>query len=89
MVLKRNRIGLARKDVNLDEKNALAAELEDFIQAVNRTKAAGQVSDAKVPGEQGLKALRLAVAIEKEARRYNDEYGFTFAPCHPDELNDK
>ncbi len=87
MVLKRNRIGLARKDVNLDEKNALAAELEDFILAVNRTRTSGTVCSPKVSGEQGLRALRLAVAIETEARRYNDQYGFKFAPCTPDELS--
>ena len=38
MVLKRNRLGLARKDVDLDDKNALAAELEDFIAALNAEK---------------------------------------------------
>ena len=86
MVLKRNRIGLARKDVSLDEKNALAAELDDFLNAVNRTKETGVVSPAKVTGEAGLKALKLAVAIEEEARRYNDQYNFKFAPCTPDEL---
>ena len=87
MVLKRNRIGLARKDVNLDEKNALAAELEDFILAVNKSRVMGHLCDAKVPGEAGLRALRLALAIEEEARRYNNQYGFNFAPCTPDELN--
>ncbi|MDR0932665.1 MAG: Gfo/Idh/MocA family oxidoreductase [Victivallales bacterium] len=87
MVLKRNRIGLARRDVNLDEKNALAAELEDFILAVNKTKFTGKLCDAKVSGDAGLRALRLAIAIEEEARRYNNQYGFTFAPCTPDELN--
>ncbi len=87
MVLKRNRLGLARKDVNLDEKNALAAELEDFISAVDRSIATGTICPPKVPGEQGLKALRLAVAIQEEARRYNDQYGFKFAPCTAEELN--
>lgn len=48
MVLKRNRIGLARKDVNLDEKNALAAELEDFILAVNRSRMTGTLCQPKV-----------------------------------------
>ncbi|MGE4565547.1 MAG: Gfo/Idh/MocA family protein [Victivallaceae bacterium] len=86
MVLKRNRIGLARKDVNLDEKNALAAELDNFIDAVNATRKTGRVVQPKVSGEAGLKALKLAVAIETEARRYNDQYGFKFAPCSPDEL---
>ncbi len=86
MVLKRNRIGLARKDVNLDEKNALAAELDNFIEAVKKTRETGKLCPAKVTGEAGLKALKLAVAIENEARRYNDAYGFKFAPCNPDEL---
>ncbi len=47
----------------------------------------GTLCQPKVPGEQGLRALKLAVAIETEARRYNDQYGFKFAPCTPDELN--
>jgi len=81
MVLKRNKLGLARKDVNLDEKNALAAELDNFIDAVNLTRTSGKVHPPKVTGEAGLKALKLAVAIEQEARRYNAQYGFKFAPC--------
>ncbi len=86
MVLKRNRIGLARKDVNLDDKNALAAELEDFIAAVNRTKESGRVCPPRVPGEQGLRALKLATEIEAEVRAYNEHYNFKFAPCTPGEL---
>jgi predicted dehydrogenase len=78
VVLKRNRIGLARKDIALDEKNALAAELEDFIAAVKASQAAGSVVPAKVPGEAGLRALKLATAIEKEVRDYNERYGFKF-----------
>ncbi len=87
MVLKRNRLGLVRKDVNLDEKNALAAELDNFIDAVNRTVAAGEVVPPKVSGDAGLKALKLAVAIESEARAYNERYGFKFAPCTAEELH--
>ena len=86
MVLKRNRLALARKDVNLDEKNALAAELEDFLNAVRKTREAGHVVNAKVSGEAGLRALKLAVAIENEVRAYNDRYGFKFAPPHEHEL---
>jgi hypothetical protein len=78
VVLKRNRIGLARKDIALNEKNALAAELEDFIAAVKASQAAGSVVPAKVPGEAGLRALKLATAIEKEVRDYNERYGFKF-----------
>ena len=78
VVLKRNRIGLARKDIALNEKNALAAELEDFIAAVKATQESGQVVQAKVSGEAGLRALSLATAIEKEVREYNERYGFKF-----------
>jgi predicted dehydrogenase len=87
MVLKRNRLGLARKDVNLDEKNALAFELEDFMNAVRQTKQVGHVVNAKVSGAAGLKALRLAVAIENEVRSYNDRYGFKFTPPYDGEIN--
>ena len=86
MVLKRNKIGLARKDVELDEKNALAAELEDFISAVQLTRATGKLHQTRIPGRQGQKCLELAIAIEKEARRYNHQYGFEFPSLSPDEL---
>ena len=86
VVLKRNRIGLARKDIALNEKNALAAELEDFIAAVKATQAGGQVVAPKVPGEDGLRALSLATAIEKEVREYNERYGFKF--CTPPAVED-
>ncbi len=77
-VLKRNKIGIAKKDISMNEKNALAAELEDFIAAVQKSKADGLVHDAKVPGEAGLRALKVAVDIQNEIRRYNDFYGFKF-----------
>ena len=86
MVIKRNKLGLARRDVVLDDKNALAAELEDFIAAVRRSKTSGTLRETRVPGRQGLKALKLAVAIENEARRYNKQYGFEFPAWSPDEL---
>lgn len=86
MVIKRNKLGLARRDVTLDDRNALAAELEDFIAAVQRTRSSGTLRETRVPGRQGLKALRLAVAIESEARRYNKQYGFEFPAWSPDEL---
>ena len=86
MVLKRNKLGLARKDVELDEKNALAEELEDFMAAVRKTRETGILHEPRVSGRQGLKALELAVAIEAEARRYNKEYGFEFPTWSPDEV---
>lgn len=79
MVLKRNKVGLARKDINLDEKNALADELENFIGCVRETIVSGQVVEPKVTGEHGLRALSLAIEITKQIQEYNDHYGFTFA----------
>ncbi|MHB9139358.1 MAG: Gfo/Idh/MocA family oxidoreductase [Victivallaceae bacterium] len=78
VILKKNRVGLAKKDINLDEKNALAAELEDFLMAVKNTKLTGKVVDPKVTGEQGLRALRLAIDITKQIGEYNEHYGFKF-----------
>ncbi|MCQ2379591.1 MAG: Gfo/Idh/MocA family oxidoreductase [Victivallaceae bacterium] len=57
-------------DIALEKRNALADELDDFLRAVSETKATGKVAPAKVTGEDGFKALELAVAIEKEARIY-------------------
>ncbi|MCQ2377621.1 MAG: Gfo/Idh/MocA family oxidoreductase [Victivallaceae bacterium] len=76
MVIKRNKLGVARKDVVLDEKNALEEELDDFLAAVRRSRETGVLASPRVPGEQGLKALELAIAIETEARRYNASYGY-------------
>lgn len=78
MVIKKNRIGLANKEISLNEKNALADEIEDFLRAVRETTETGVLSLPKVPGEQGLRALKLAVDIIDNIREYNDRYGFKF-----------
>lgn len=83
-IQKRCDTGLVREDVELDEKNALAEELDNFLNAVRKTQVSGTVTDTKVSGVQGLQALQLAVAIEKEARRYNGQYGFKFGPAVAD-----
>ena len=83
-IQKRCGTGLVKEDVVLDEKNALAEELDNFLNAVRKTQASGTVTDTKVSGVQGLQALQLAVAIEKEARRYNGQYGFKFGPAVAD-----
>ena len=69
---------LVTEEVKLDAVNALACELDDFLCAVRKTKETGIVAATRIPGSQGLKALQLAVTIEKEARRYNEQYGFKF-----------
>jgi predicted dehydrogenase len=78
MVLKKNRVGLSRKDISLNEKNALADELEDFVISVRKTIDSGKVVDPKVSGKDGQKALELAVAISDEIKTYNCRYGFNF-----------
>lgn len=74
VVVKKNKLGLVRKNVSLDPKNALAAELEDFISAIKESKATGKIVDPKVSGMDGLKALQLAEDIVTEIRRYNKKY---------------
>ena len=71
--------GLVSEKIELPEKNALAAELDDFIGAVLKTKAAGTVQECRVSGRAGLKALEVAVAIEELCRKNNQEYGFDFS----------
>lgn len=63
-----------QEQVTLGEKNALADELNDFILAVRATINSGKVCDAKVSGTDGLKALKLALDIETEARSYAEKY---------------
>lgn len=67
---------ITSQDITLEAKNALAAELDDFIDAVNKTRATGKIHETRVSGAAGLKALKLAAAIEEEVRRYNKQYGF-------------
>ncbi|MDD5699238.1 MAG: Gfo/Idh/MocA family oxidoreductase [Victivallaceae bacterium] len=74
VVIRKNKLGLVRKDVSLDPKNALAAELEDFLAAIRATRTGGQVVFPKVSGADGLRALELAEAIVNEIRRYNRQY---------------
>ena len=75
-ILRREGAEIIGEPVTLESKNALAAELDDFIDAVNLTKATGKGHQTRVSGAAGLKALKLAVAIEEEVRRYNKQYGF-------------
>ncbi len=79
MVLKKSRVGLARKDINLCEKNALQHEIEDFLQSVIKTRETGQIVNAKVCGLQGLRALQLAENICNEIKTYNQKYGIVFS----------
>ena len=73
-IVKKSFLGVGTKSVSLCEKNALAAEIADFVDAVRATKATGTRVLPKVPGEAGLRALELASAITEEIQRYNKAY---------------
>ena len=68
-------LGVGKKTLNLCEKNALAAEIDDFVNAVIATRETGKLVQPKVSGRQGLRALDLAVAICREIQDYNTKYG--------------
>lgn len=75
-IYRKSVLGVSRKKVDLCEKNALAAEIENFVEAV----AAALENDGKcikqprVTGRDGLKALELAIRITDEIRAYNEKY---------------
>lgn len=73
-IVKKSFLGVGSKNVSLCEKNALAAEIADFVDAVRATRASGTKVLPKVPGEAGLRALELASAITEEIKRYNNAY---------------
>jgi len=76
VIYKKGFLGLAKKAVNLDESNALQAEIEDFLSCVSRKlKGASSGIEPRVSGRQGLKALELAVRITEEINSYNQHYG--------------
>lgn len=77
-IIKKNQLGIVKKEINLSEKNALQEELDNFINAVLQTMETGKTVQPKVTGLQGLKALELAVKITEEIVRYNSHYGFEF-----------
>ncbi|UDQ97229.1 Gfo/Idh/MocA family oxidoreductase [Lentisphaerota bacterium WC36G] len=78
MILKKNRIGIKEKKVDLDEKNALAHEIDDFVDAVTKTIETGVLHKTKVPVEDGLKALEVAIQITENLTMHNEKHGFTF-----------
>ncbi len=78
MIIKKNRVGIKEKKVDLNEKNALADEINDFVVAVSKTIQTGQLHKTKVPVEDGLKALELAIKITENLTMHNEKHGFTF-----------
>ena len=73
-IIRKSFLGVAFKKVNLCEKNALAAEIADFVDAVRKTKEGPVLFQPKVTGSQGLRALELAAAITEEIDSYNRYY---------------
>ena len=74
-IVKKSFLGVGTKNVSLCEKNALASEIADFVDAVRSAKNNGVTKLPKVPGHAGLRALELASAITEEIKRYNGKYG--------------
>lgn len=74
-IFRRGLIGVSNKHIDLCEKNALAAELSNFVSCVAETKKTGIPVRPRVSGEDGLKALALAVRITEEISSYNQKYG--------------
>ena len=73
-IIRKSFLGVAVKKVNLCEKNALAAEIADFVDAVRKSKEGPVLYQPKVTGAQGLRALELAEAITSEIDAYNRKY---------------
>lgn len=74
-IVRKSFLGVAVKKVNLCDKNALAAEIADFVGAVRKTRETSVPQPPKVSGAEGLRALELASAITAEIDAYNHKYG--------------
>ena len=75
VIYRKGFLGVGKKDIKCTNTNALADEINNFVDAVIATKAAGKIVPPKVTGEQGLRALELADAICREIHDYNSKYG--------------
>ena len=61
------------EEFKFEEKNALAAELDDFIRAVAASRASGKVQETAVTGIHGLRALELAIRIDEAAAEFRKQ----------------
>ena len=75
VIYRKGFLGVGKKDIKCTNTNALADEINNFVDAVIATKAAGKIVPPRVTGEQGLRALELADAICREMQEYNSKYG--------------
>ncbi len=78
MIYRKGKLAIAGQEVNLCETNALQEELHNFLQSVIHTRETGVLKEPKVPGTQGLNALKVAVMITNEINDYNKRYGVEF-----------
>lgn len=72
---------IGKQDLNLDEKNALADEIDNFVEAVIQSRETGILHQPKVSGRQGLRALELAVQICQKIEAYNRKYELYRSIC--------
>ncbi len=76
VIAKKGAEGVEQEIVQLDDLNALELELQDFVNCVEKTINTGAVVPAKVSGEQGLKALEVAVKVSEEIVKYNKQHNW-------------
>lgn len=69
-------MGIDKRPIPVKDHNALQEELEEFIRCVAHCRLHGEVPPQKVSGQNGLEALRLAIAVTAELHDYNRRYGF-------------
>ncbi len=74
VISKKEGSSIAQEKIDLDEYNALELELADFATSVINTITTGKIVQTKVSGEQGLRALKVAVAIKAKIEEYNNKY---------------
>ncbi len=75
LIYKKHPLGIKKEQIPVHDHNALEKELEDFISCVSESRRTGITVTPKVSGHHGLEALRLAVQITEEIKRYNKQYG--------------
>ena len=67
-----------RELIPVENHNALEKELEDFVSCVEKAQTTGTAPKPKVCGEKGLRALKLALDIQDQVRKYNSQYNIHF-----------
>ena len=66
--------GIIKEEIPIKDHNALAVEIENFVENALIAVKTGSVPELKVPGRRGLEALRLAIKITEEIHKHNRKY---------------